>query len=60
MSDRKISQKEIAEQIDISPVNLSHIKTGKIKAMRFSTLEGLCEILNCQPGDILEYVPDND
>lgn len=60
MSDRKISQKEIAEQIDISPVNLSHIKTGKIKAMRFSTLEGLCEILNCQPGDILEYVPDKD
>ncbi|MBM6952839.1 helix-turn-helix transcriptional regulator [Enorma phocaeensis] len=44
----------------ISPVNLSRIKTGKISAIRFSTLEAMCEALACQPGDLLEYVPDDE
>ncbi len=63
MAKRKISSNELAEKIDITPANLSILKTGKAKAIRFSTLERLCEALNCQPGDILEYLPnksDND
>lgn len=56
MADRKISLNDLAAKINIAPVNLSRIKTGKIKAIRFSTLEGLCEELRCQPGDLLEYV----
>lgn len=59
MADRKISLKDLAEQIGIANVNLSKIKTGKISAIRFSTLESLCEVLNCQPGDILEYRRDD-
>ena len=55
MADRKISLNELAQKVGISHVNLSNIKTGKISAIRFSTLEAICEILNCQPGDILEY-----
>jgi putative transcriptional regulator len=55
MADRKISLNELAQKIGISNVNLSNIKTGKISAIRFSTLEAICDILNCQPGDILEY-----
>lgn len=55
MADRKISLNELAEQVGISNVNLSNMKTGKIKAVRFSTLEAICEALDCQPGDILEY-----
>ncbi len=58
MADRKISLKELSEKIGISNVNLSKMKTGKISAIRFSTLESICEILNCQPGDILEFDPD--
>ncbi len=58
MVDRKISLKELSEKVGRSNVNLSKIKTGKISAIRFSTLEAICEALNCQPGDILEYVPD--
>ncbi len=58
MADRKISLKDLAEQIGIANVNLSKIKTGKISAIRFSTLEAICDILNCQPGDILEYKRD--
>ena len=58
MADRKISLKDLAEQIGIANVNLSKIKTGKISAIRFSTLESICDILNCQPGDILEYKRD--
>jgi len=49
---------ELARLIDLSPVNLSNIKTGKIKAIRFSTLDAICKTLECQPGDILEYVED--
>ena len=55
MADRKISLNELAEKIGIANVNLSKIKTGKISAIRFSTLEAICDILDCQPGDILEY-----
>lgn len=55
MAKRKISSGELAEAIDITPANLSILKTGKAKAVRFSTLESLCKVLNCQPGDILEY-----
>ena len=55
MARRKIRSKELAEQIGITEANLSILKTGKAKAIRFSTLESICEALNCQPGDILEY-----
>ena len=58
MARRKISLGELAEKIDITPANLSILKTGKAKAIRFSTLESICEVLHCQPGDILEYVED--
>ncbi|MDE5564432.1 MAG: helix-turn-helix transcriptional regulator [Oscillospiraceae bacterium] len=55
MAKRKISSGELAKKIDITPANLSILKTGKAKAIRFSTLDKLCEVLDCQPGDILEY-----
>lgn len=57
MADRKMSLNELAERVDIANVNLSKIKTGKVSAIRFSTLEAICEALDCQPGDILEYSP---
>ena len=57
MSDRKMSLNELAERVGIANVNLSKIKTGKVSAIRFSTLEAICEALDCQPGDILEYSP---
>lgn len=55
MAKRKISLGELAERVDITPANLSVLKTGKAKAIRFSTLEAICRELDCQPGDILEY-----
>lgn len=55
MARRKISLGELAEKIDITPANLSILKTGKAKAIRFSTLEAICKVLDCQPADILEY-----
>ena len=55
MARRKISLNELSEKIDITPANLSILKTGKAKAIRFSTLEAICQVLGCQPGDILEY-----
>lgn len=55
MADRKISLGELADKVGISNVNLSNIKRGKISAIRFSTLNSICEVLDCQPGDILEY-----
>ena len=58
MADRKMSLNELAARVGISNVNLSNLKTGKVKAVRFSTLEAICEALDCQPGDILEYVPE--
>ena len=58
MADRKMSLNQLAREVGISNVNLSNIKTGKISAIRFSTLEAICRVLNCQPGDILEYRPE--
>lgn len=55
MADRKISLNELAERVGISNVNLSKLKNNKVTAIRFSTLSAICEVLNCQPGDILEY-----
>ena len=55
MADRKMSLNELSEKVGVSNVNLSKIKNGKISAIRFSTLEAICEALDCQPGDILEY-----
>lgn len=60
MARRKISLGELAEKIDITPANLSILKTGKAKAIRFSTLEVICRVLDCQPGDILEYQVDEE
>lgn len=57
MAKRKISSNELAEKIGITAANLSVLKTGKAKAIRFSTLEKICEVLECQPGDILEFDP---
>ena len=57
MADRKMSLNELSERVGVSNGNLSKIKTGKISAIRFSTLEAICEVLHCQPGDILEYDP---
>jgi putative transcriptional regulator len=58
MAKRKISLNELSEKVDITPANLSVLKTGKAKAIRFSTLEAICKVLNCQPGDILEWVDE--
>ena len=58
MADRKMSLNELAARVGIANVNLSKIKTGKVSAIRFSTLEAICEALDCQPGDILEYQKD--
>lgn len=55
MARRKISLNELSERVEITPANLSILKTGKAKAIRFSTLEAICEVLACTPGDILEY-----
>ena len=55
MARRKMSSSELAERIGITQANLSVLKTGKAKAVRFSTLEAICKVLDCQPGDILEY-----
>lgn len=60
LADRKMQLSELAEKVDISIVNLSNLKTGKAKAIRFSTLNAICKALNCQPGDILEYVEDEE
>lgn len=60
MAKRKISLGELAERVDITPANLSVLKTGKAKAVRFSTLEAICKELDCQPGDILEFREDED
>ncbi|MCQ2517694.1 MAG: helix-turn-helix transcriptional regulator [Lachnospiraceae bacterium] len=57
MADRKVSLNELADKVGITNVNLSKLKTGKVSAIRFSTLEGICKELECQPGDILEYQP---
>ena len=60
MAKRKMSSQELAEKIGITAANLSILKTGKAKAVRFSTLEAICQALDCQPGDILEYKADEE
>ena len=55
LADRKMQLSELSEQVGVSVSNLSNLKTGKVRAIRFSTLDKICEILDCQPGDILEY-----
>ena len=60
MARRKMSLNELAEKVDITPANLSILKTGKAKAIRFSTLEAICKVLDCQPGDILEFSDENN
>lgn len=56
LADRKMQLNELANKVGITTVNLSNLKTGKVKAIRFSTLNEICRVLNCQPGDILEYI----
>ena len=58
LARRKMSSGELAQKVGITPANISILKTGKAKAIRFSTLDVLCSVLECQPGDILEYRPD--
>jgi len=60
MAKRKVSLNELSERVDLTLSNLSILKTGKAKAIRFSTLEAICKALDCQPGDILEYVNDKE
>lgn len=60
MAKRKIGLSDLAEKVDLTLANLSILKNNKAKAIRFSTLEAVCNALNCQPGDILEYVPDEE
>ena len=59
LHDRRMTLTELAERIDITLANLSILKTGKARAMRFSTLGAICEVLACQPGDLLEFQPDS-
>lgn len=59
MADRKVKLNELSEMVDVSVANLSNLKTGKVKAVRFSTLEAICKALDCQPGDLFEYVEDD-
>ena len=59
MADKKVKLQDLASQVGITTANLSNLKTGKAKAIRFSTLEQICKVLKCQPADILEYVPDD-
>lgn len=58
MADRKISLNELAEKVQMTNVNLSNLKTGKMKGIRFETLNAICTVLNCQPGDLIEFAPD--
>ena len=60
LAKKKMRSGELAERIGITPANLSVLKTGKAKAVRFTTLDAICKELNCQPGDILEYRPDEE
>ena len=60
LAKRKMASGELAERIGITPANMSNLKTGKAKAIRFSTLNAICKALDCQPGDILEYRPGAD
>ena len=59
LADRKLQARELSKLVGLSEVNISRIRTGKVSAIRFSTLDALCRELNCQPGDLLEYVEDD-
>ncbi|MGE9977201.1 helix-turn-helix domain-containing protein [Bariatricus sp. HCP28S3_E4] len=60
MAKRKMGLTELSKEVDVTMANLSILKNNKAKAIRFTTLEAICRVLDCQPGDILEYVPDED
>ena len=60
LAKRKVKSKDLAEQIGITEANLSLLKSGKVKGVRFATLEAICRYLNCQPGDLLEYLPEEE
>ena len=60
LAKRKMRSRELSEHIGITEQNVSLLKSGKVKGIRFETLEKICKVLDCQPGDILEYVPDDD
>lgn len=60
MADRKMSLNELSEKVGVANVNLSKLKNGHVSAIRFSTLEAICDVLDCQPGDILEYKRDSN
>lgn len=60
LAKRKMSVGDFAEQVGISPANIAVLKNGRAKAVRFSTLEAMCEVLECQPGDLFEWVPEED
>ncbi len=60
MADRKMSLNELADRVGLSNVNMSNLKTGKMKGIRFETLNSICKALDCQPGEILEYTPDDN
>ena len=60
MADRKMSLNELSEKVGVANVNLSKLKNGHVSAIRFSTLEAICDVLDCQPGDILEYRRDDE
>ncbi len=60
MADRKMSLNELAAKVGLTNVNMSNLKTGKMKGIRFETLNSICKVLDCQPGDIMEYTADED
>lgn len=60
LAKRKVRLNDLSKAVEVTPQNLSILKTGKAKAIRFSTLEAICKYLDCQPGDILEFIPDDD
>lgn len=60
LADRKMTLNELSQKVGVSNVNLSRIKTGKVSGVRFNTLNAICDALDCRPGDILEYVPDEE
>ncbi len=60
MADRKMSLNELADKVGLTNVNMSNLKTGKMKGIRFETLNSICKVLDCQPGEILEYTPDDE
>ena len=60
MADRKISVNELAQKLEMSNVNVSNLKTGKMKGIRFETLNAICDVVDCQPGDLFEFVKDDE